>query len=288
MRYIITFLLIVFGGSVYAHTLWLNTVQSNFHKPPHVLATIGWGHMPPMDDIPQEVAIEEFSLVDPELKKTPLAHPAKKVTSLKAESGLVVKDGDLGAKKFVLNSGSKQGTYQISLKGKGNYYTNYIDKKGRAKWAIKPKDEIADAKEMIRGMLYKAFAVSYFTVDKWTKPKSLGYDLEIIPVTDLSDVKVGDLVEFEIFFRGKRLSTSPEISIEYITAVSNSFGGPDKFLLASVIFGGKGQFRMPAAGNWLINVYTRQEVKPDNELKDLVKKCDVALFSSSLTFNVKP
>jgi hypothetical protein len=45
---------------------------------------------------------------------------------------------------------------------------------------------------------------------------------------------------------------------------------------------------MPAAGQWLVNVYTRQEVTPDNDLKHLVKKCDTALFFSSITFNVNP
>jgi len=291
MNYVISLLTAVImltAITAHAHTLWVNTVESYFHKPAHVLSTIGWGHMPPMDDLP-DVALKSYSLYDPDLAKSDLPMPSKERSApLDIKDGPTVISGDIGANKLILKEGSKEGTYQISLEGKGNYYTHYINKKGRKKWALKPKDEISDAKEIIRGMLYKGSAVAYFKVNKWTPPKSVGHDLEIFPVTDLSDVKVGDLVKFKILFKGRELSTSPETSIEYITAVSDSFGGPDKYALTSMIFGGKGQFRMPAAGKWLVNVYTRQEVTAENELKELAGKCDVVLFSSSITFTVKP
>nr|WP_319392870.1 DUF4198 domain-containing protein [uncultured Desulfobacter sp.] len=88
----------------------------------------------------------------------------------------------------------------------------------------------------IKGMLYRAAAVSYFTVGKWQAPHSLGYDLKIIPLTDLSNIRVGDLVKFKVLFMGKNLNRSSEISIEYIMAVSDSFGGSDGFTLSCHIF----------------------------------------------------
>ena len=144
-----------------------------------------------------------------------------------------------------------------------------------------------DTQKIFRGMLYRGTAVSYFIVEKWWAPQSLGYDLETLPLTDLSDIWVGDLVQFKIFFMGKNLNTSPEISIEYITAMSDPFGGRDRFTLSCMIFDGKGQFSMPAAGQWHVNVYTRQEVTADNDLKHLFKHY-TALFSSSITFKVNP
>jgi len=149
-------------------------------------------------------------------------------------------------------------------------------------------DQVENAREIIRGMGYHAFAVSYFTVGKWQTPKSLGQDLEIIPFTDLSNVRAGDLVRFKVLFMKKELTTDPSVSLEYITAKSDAFGAPDKFTLSAPLFGGKGQFRMPAAGNWLVNVYTRQNVSPDNRLKHLAPKCTTVLYSSSVTFQVKP
>lgn len=275
--------------SASAHTLWVNAFESRTHTPNHVLCSIGYGHTTPLDELPQELLLASYTLYGPDLIKTSLPMPT--VASSDAfdiDAGPTVVSGDIGARKIILNDGCKPGTYQVGVIGKDNFYTHYLNEKNQKKWALKPKDEVADAKAILRGMLYRAVAVSYFTVGKWQAPRSLGYDLEILPLTDLSNVRVGDLVEFEILFRGKALNTSPEISIEYITAVSNAFGGPDKFTLSCVIFNGKGRFRMPAAGQWLVNVYTRQEVTEDNELKDLVEKCDTALFSSSVTFNVNP
>lgn len=289
IKYLYIAIFIMITSSAFAHTMWVNITESKTHKPSHVLSSIGWGHVNPIDDLPQNVKLTSYDLYDPDLEKTELPLPPAKATgSFDIKNGPTVVSGDIGARKIILKEGCKAGTYQVGLKSAENYYTNYINEKGRKKWALKPKDEITDAKEIIRGMLYKAVAVSYFSFDKWTAPKSIGNDLEILPVSDLSNVRVGDLVKFKILFRGKELTTSPENSIEYITAVSNSFGGPDKFKLSSMIFGGKGQFRMPAAGQWLVNVYTRQEVTADNELKDLVDKCDIALFSSSISFTVKP
>lgn len=86
---------------------------------------------------------------------------------------------------------------------------------------------------------------------------------------------------------GKRLTTSLEASVEYITAISNTFGGPDKFTLVSMIYEGKGQIRMPAAGEWLVNVYTRQEVTADNDLKHLAKKCDTAKTKRTFPFSLR-
>ncbi len=280
---------LLLASTAFSHTLWVTTFESHAHQAGHILTTIGWGHMPPIDDLPQEVALESYTLYDPDLVKTDLPLPEKKISAkIETEKGPTIISGDIGARKLALNENCKPGTYQIQVKNSENYYTHYVDKNGRKKWALKPKDEIADAGRIIKGMLYKAEAVSYFSVGEWTTPKSIGSDLEIVPMTDISNVRVNDLVKFKIFFKGKELSTSPEKSIEYITAVSDSFGGPDKFTLSSMIFRGKGQFRMPTAGRWLVNVYTRQDVTPDGPLKDLVKKCDTILLSSSITFTVKP
>lgn len=96
------------------------------------------------------------------------------------------------------------------------------------------------------------------------------------------------MVEFDVLFMGKPLTTSPEKSIEYLTAKSNSFGGPAGFMLFCIITNGKGRFRMPAVGQWVLNVYTRQNVTADNDLKHLADKCMRVLYPSTLSFSVKP
>jgi uncharacterized GH25 family protein len=275
--------------SASAHTLWINLYESHDHLPAHAVSSIGWGHALPMDDTLNSLHLQAYELVDPDMNVTALPMP-EKITAkpMETKSGVRVDKGDVGVRKMVLPEEAAKGTYQVCVVSADNYYSKYINTKGRPKWALKPMDQVENAKKLISGMRYKAYAKSFFTVGEWKKPKPMGYDLEILPETDLGNVRVGDKVEFRVLFMGKPLSTSPEKSIEYITATSNTFGGPDKFTLAAILFNGKGSFRMPTAGQWLINVYARQEVGPDSPLKDYVGKCTTALYSSSLSFNVKP
>ena len=272
-----------------AHTLWVNLYESLAHPPGHVLTTVGWGHALPLDDLLNELKLESYALIDPNGESTKLSLPkAEQDSPQTIPAGLTVHNGDLGIKKFTLSEDSAPGTYQVLVQSADNYYTKFLNQKGRLKWDFKPMDQVTAAKELLAGMRFKAFAKSYFSVGKWTPPSPLGLDLEIVPRTDLSDVHVGDLVEFDILFMGKPLTTSPEESIEYVTATSNTFGGPDGFGLSAIVFGGKGRFRMPTAGQWLVNVYTRQEVTKDNVLKHLWGKCTASVYASTITFNVKP
>ncbi|PIE73826.1 MAG: hypothetical protein CSA20_01315 [Deltaproteobacteria bacterium] len=48
---------------------------------------------------------------------------------------------------------------------------------------------------------------------------------------------------------GQGLNTALSLSLEYITAKSDTFGAAEKFSVASLLFSGQGQFRLPAAGN---------------------------------------
>ncbi len=254
-----------------------------------MLVTLGYGHSFPLDDLLTDLTLESFTLHDPELKATQLPLPvAKQAATMKLDNHLQIVSGDLAARKIILEKGCPSGVYQVSAESKDNYWTYYIDTKGRKRWAAKPMNEVTQAQKILRGMRYHPFAVSYFTVGKWQTPKSLGQELEIVPMTDLSNVHAGDLVKFKVLFMGKELTTDPSLSIEYITAKSDTFGATEKFSLSSILYGGKGQFRVPTAGNWLVNVYTRQNVTKDNALKHLAHKCTTVLYSSSITFTVQP
>ena len=92
---------------------------------------------------------------------------------------------------------------------------------------------------------------------------------------------------FDVSFMGKPFSCTNG-NIEYMTATSNSFGGSDNFFLSAYIMNGKAQFRMPAAGQWVVNVFVRQEVTPESDLKHLAGKCTTVWYSGTISFNVKP
>jgi len=285
-------LLIAFSSPAMAHTLWINLYESFAHPPGHAMVSLGWGHAVPMDDLLTSKAgslqLATFDLIDPDLKRIALPMPVLKMEDvIKTSSDMTAQCGDLGIRKLGLTDKTKPGTYQVAVTSKDNFFTMYLDKKGKQKMVTKPMDQVKGVGKILTSIKYKSFAKAFLTVKKWTDPKPLGFDLEIMPMTDLSNIHVGDVVPFQISFMGKPFSCGPG-GIEYITATSNSFGGPDGFFLSAYIMNGKAQFRMPAAGQWVVNVYVKQNVTPESDLKELVGKCTTVYYAGTISFNVKP
>jgi uncharacterized GH25 family protein len=286
-------ILLLSSTSVMAHTMWVNLFRSTAHEPGHALVSVGWGHALPLDDLlvtpHAELKLDRYELVGPDLVRTALPLPEIKVDKGTATPfGITVQKGEMGIRKLSLSSDTNPGTYQVTAVAEESYFTSYIDQDGKKKMATRPIDEIKDSKKILMSMKFGAYAKSFMAVNGWTPPKPLGYELEIIPKTDLTTVRVGDIVPFEITFMGKPIQRFEEDTIQYITATSNSFGGPDGFFLSSFITKGKGQFRMPAAGQWLVNVYFKQKVAGNDQLKDLADKCTVVYYAGSVSFMVKP
>jgi uncharacterized GH25 family protein len=244
-----------------------------------------------MDDIltshGARIAIDRFEMVDPQLKHTDLIKPASKLS----EANLTTNDfdlaaADLGTQKVAFKKESAKGVYQLSAVTKPAFYTQYVDKGGRTRIKQKSKDKLKDIKKVLMSVKHQAFAKSCLTVGRWTDPKPLDHGLEIIPRTDLSEVRVGDLVEVDVLFHGQPLSATAR-SIEYITAKSSSFGQSDGFCLMSYIIGGRAQFRVQSGGQWLISANHKEEVTEDGPLKALYGKAEQVFNSASLTFVVK-
>ncbi len=150
----------------------------------------------------------------------------------------------------------------------------------------KPKDEIDDIKEVKASLRNQSFAKAYITLGNWTEPKPLEHKLEIIPLTDLSNVHMGDMVEVKVLFYGEPQSTTHKNMI-YITAGSNTFGLDEGFNLQSFLMEGKAQFRVQSKGQWIINTMKGEGVTKDGKLKNWYGKVDTIYHTASLTFNVK-
>ncbi|PIE74647.1 MAG: nickel transporter [Deltaproteobacteria bacterium] len=288
----ITILVLFFMVSMaHAHSVWINAFESTTHQPSHVMVSLGWGHALPMDDIlnsPNGVMhVKNFDLIAPGMKKTSLQKPSSKISEPVVTSrNFDIFPGDLAVQKVAFKKDTKPGVYQFALASNPNFYTQYIDKKGKPRMKLKPKNEIRDIKKVLMSVKFAAFAKAYATVGKWTNPKPLGHALEIIPRTDLSNVHVGDLVEVDVLFYGTPLSATAK-SIDYITAHSDSFGQSDGFMLFSYLMDGKAQFRVQSAGQWIISVTHKDDVTKDGPLKALFGKAEQVYNSATLTFTVK-
>jgi uncharacterized GH25 family protein len=283
---------IIFSTQAMAHTLWINLYESFAHPPGHAMVSLGWGHTVPMDDLLNSktapLQLATFDLIDPDLNRTTLPMPVLEMEdAIETRGGMTAQCGDMGIRKLGLTDKTKPGTHQVVATSKDNYFTMYLDKKGKQKMVTKPLDQVKGVEKILTSIKYKSFAKAFLAVKKWTDPKALGFDLEIMPMTDLSNIHVGDVVPFQVSFMGKPFSSGPD-GIEYITATSNSFGGPDGFFLSAYIMNGKAQFRIPAAGQWVANVYVKQDVTPESYLKNLVGKCTTVYYAGTISFNVKP
>ena len=289
---LIIFLSLVFAASAaHGHSVWINSFESQAHQAPHAIVSLGWGHALPMDDILNSpngrIEIERFELLSPDLTSTPLL----KRELQEGKPDLVAKNfelfhADLAAQKVALKKDSAPGVYQFSAVSKPGFFTQYVDGAGRTRLQMKPLDEVPDVSRVLMSVKYQAFAKAYLTVGQWADPKPLGHGLEIVPRTDLSDLRPGDLVEVEVLFSGQPLNSTAK-SMEYITAQSSGFGQSDGFALISYIIDGRARFRVQSAGQWIIMVNHKDDVTADGPLKELSGKAEQAYHAASLTFQVK-
>ena len=280
------------AGQALSHSLWVNAHESFTHPPGHVLISLGWGHEIPMDDFLMSdtgaVTIERYDLLGPDGSISPLAVPmVKKETTTTSKTGMTIVPGDLGLRKIALTDTTIPGTYAVVAESLATYFSGYFDAKGKYRMTYKAMDEIQDARSFDFSVRYKAVAKSYVGVREWTDPKPAGHDLEIMPITDLGKVRAKDMVEFKVTLKGRPV-TSDTQGIHYVHMTSNTFGGPDKYMLSAYLQDGRARLRVPTAGQWMASVLVKKEVKPDNELKDLVKKCRSVFYGSTLTFHAKP
>lgn len=275
----------------WAHSLWINSFESQAHEAHHTMVSVGWGHALPMGDIlttPKgRIAIEQFELLAPDLTRTPLRRPEFKLS----EPELSTPDFDLYAadqatQKVEFKKEGTPGVYQFSLASRPTSYTMYIDTSGKTRIKLMTKDQIKDIQKVLISIKYQAFAKAFVTLGEWSAPKPLGHGLEIIPRSDMSNLRVNDLVAVDVLFHGKPLHSSAN-SIEFITAQSRVFGQDDGFSLHSTIKEGRAQFRVTTPGQWRIWVAHKDEVFADGPLKELHGKVDYLVHGATFTFDVK-
>ncbi|MBE9573318.1 MAG: DUF4198 domain-containing protein [Proteobacteria bacterium] len=285
-----------------ARKLWINVYESFAlhksltHPPRHFIVSLGFGHVLPMDDFlvttNESILLAMYDLVDPGLKKTALPMPVKTKDVIQTDSGMTVECGDMAIRKISLNDKTKPGTYQVVATTREDFFTMYLDESGKPKMVNKALDEMKGVGNIVRSVKFQAFAKGFMAVEKWTDPKPLGHALELMPLTDLSNIHIGDPVSFQVALMGKPFSCTQE-TMEYMTAASNTFGGeasgdPEGFFLSAYLVNSRARFWMPTAGQWVVNVFASQYVTPESSLKELVGKCTMVYYGSSISFNVKP
>ena len=304
MKYIIRFSAVIiltalFCVPAHAHQFWINLDESKAHQPGHVMISLGYGHKLPMDDFLGStkgvVELVSYSLYDPEHKpcnipfKNPTIDDAKHVNSL---SGAFIRTGDSFNRKIDFSADMKPGTWQIAAGQQWEFVTAYKNKKGRLFIKRKPLNEIEGAKTVLFSMAARMWAKAFFTVGKsWTKPKPVGHLIEIVPTVDMSNVKAGDVVSFQVLYNGKPLKRFYRGDVPhwpYFCAFGTNFGGGDEgYQISGSLNNGRGKFRIPSSGQWIVYSYLYLPINK-KQMPELIGKAKYQYISGSICFNVSP
>ena len=280
------------GSNAWAHTFWVNLTEAMNHPPGHVTAILGFGHALPIDDLlvgeHGAIKIGKYELVGPDGKSFDLGivDPTP-IPSQKALDTLKVEQGDLGLRKISLSKESAPGAYQVVAESLPMFLTTYKDEKGRKRMAPQPMNAVKGMAKVVESFRYQSYAKSFFGVKEWSEPKQKGHLLEVMPLTDMSNIHEGDLVRFKVTFKGQPVNADSEF-IATMNCYSNTFGGPDGFHLSGYIIGGEVQFRMPAAGQWVASVLYEEKVGSNPAVKEFEGMCTKVFTASSVGFTVKP
>ena len=251
------------GVNLSAHNFFVNAQQMTHGSPQSAVVSIGWGHALPFDDFFEADSLGSYSIYDPSLKRYDFAFDKEANKNIeqisyskKADdkfSSAAIIDGDSFTKKLKFNDKSLQGTYQISAATSIVQFSMYKDEKGRQKWGRLYLDEIKNAKEISLSLNYQSFAKAFIAIGKWEQPHPIGHDVEFIPLSDLSSLKVGDEVKFKVLFMGEPYAETVDGMPAEIRAYSEF---EDSGFIGAFISNGEVKFRVIKPGRTL----ARQQV----------------------------
>jgi len=282
-------LLMITAQPLFAHGLWVNVFDNDIHPPGLAIANIGFGHIPPMDDFLTSdhgaLVLENYELVDPLNKQTHLPKPDLTLKPVETTSAVTIHKGDLGTTRVRFKADSLKGTYQVVAKAKDTFYSVWTDQTGEIHRGIKSMDQIKNPRKILTSMMYKTNSKAYFTRGNWNKPSERGFELEITPLSNLSDVREGDQIELFVSFHGKPVTSGPG-GLYTMTGISRTSGLRDQTFLMSYIMNGKCSFRMPAPGQWMMHVKMNKDVNKAPELAAVKDKCKEVVYNTSITFHV--
>ncbi|NVJ54468.1 MAG: DUF4198 domain-containing protein [Campylobacteraceae bacterium] len=234
-----------------AHEYWVDSQNDG-----KLSFNIGYGHdFPKLEKIPED----RLGLFEP-LKIT----GEKQTIELKKSSAINY--------NYESNEKLEEGSYVLS----GVYKPTYWTKDENFKWYQgKTKDEIETKARHCEKTQLEAkniFSIGNKHSDIITKP--IGHKLEIVPLSNPKDYKVGEPFKVKVLFKNRPL----KVSVVKATL--------DGYLKGKYAYYGRTDLRgvteiLPLkAGKWLVKVQVKKELK-DNT------KCDEEINVATLTFDIK-
>ncbi len=273
-----------------AHTLWINLVPD---PGKHVLASIGYGDTIPANEILTPdwgpMVIERYEMISPDGVRTSMGVPNLVTHEKQAlASGVTFQDGgDVGLRKIGGLAKAAKGTYTVAAQTPALVIIHYKDKTGKEQWSDQAMSKLTDIAQVLDVRIEANYMKAMFTVGAWSDPKPLGDPLEIVPMSDLSQAKAGDVVRFKVLFNGR--AWNPDEGDATIIAFNPAHG--HRWGLFSELKNGEGMLKLPVAGAWRIDARWKGnnvDIPSYRRIKGPRGEDIPALVESSFFFHVAP
>ena len=231
-----------------AHFPWINLADYTPNQGATVNLTIGNGHQYPFDGFLKMDALESITLIGPGAKA-----PAVKAVSdleLQTEEGL-----------------SQEGAYIVAAVQKPGYYTKTTQ--GTKRTSKKGLSGVISSSHSQKCMKAVLNLGKGGRVDK-----VLGHAIEIVPLENPGNLKIGDYLPIRVLAEGKPISTDVLATYAGFSTDKSTFAYATRTDRE-----GQGRIRILHPGIWLIKV---SHERPCTDLSE----CDMEKFTTSLTFAV--
>ena len=239
------------AGPALAHFPWLSVPHHYAAAGKKVKILVGWGHQFPLDDFAKTSSVAGVTIYDPAGKKTEVA---------------AINDF-----MFQTEALTAPGAYVAVSQRAPAFYTK-LDKG----FARKPKTGLKGVKKCYHSSSFLKAIIQVSEGGGGDVSRKVGHGLELVPLKNPAQLKVGDVLPIQVLFNGKPLSDHTMLLATYT-------GFPSAGAWAHASYAGQdgvAKLRILKPGAWLayVNV-TKPYPKP--------QECDVTSYGSALTFEIK-
>jgi len=251
-RWIITLLLAIAAvtpAPAMAHYPWITLTQYKLEPGDKIKAFIGSGHQFPVEDLLKAEEIAAVTIYTPDGKK--INAPA------------------INEFQFEGPTQDQPGAYLVTAEKKPGFYTKLA--KG---FARESKKGLKDVQSCTHSMSFMK-AIVNIGQGGGKVDRIVGHYLEMIPMKNPTDLKVGDTLPIRVLFQGNPVEGNPQVLATYA-------GFPNSRAYAHASTAGKDgmtNLRILHPGLWLVYINIKMPYPDTNE-------CDQTSYTSVLTFKV--
>jgi uncharacterized GH25 family protein len=255
-------LVLLSGNLVLGHTIFIQSTNYWIQKGYSKYLYFGWGHHLPLDD----------GIQGKKLRFIKVINPAGDTSDIEIKTGRSLHSYPVEY--------DTPGTYTLAAATNPGFYTIYIDQEKRIHHHIGPKSEIKDAARFIVSLFTHQSAKAFVVCEKPSSetPGPVGFDWEIMPERNPSEIKDGDIVDFTVLYKGKSYTGA---GIYWASYNGYSTGFDDYFHTEDTVEKGRFSVHFTRPGIWYVSFYVDQD--PPAEIAD---ECNMVRFKSTLVFEV--